>query len=194
MEKPYSISFTTAALRKTESLKLAKLFLEHRDWERVREISFTENTLQQRTERSQKKLFQELSSRLKRLNLTEIQQLVSASEKVQSQILWLALTRRYDFIHDFAIEVLREKLINLQFKLHYEDFDAFWSSKATIDDALNSATNTTHKKARQIVFQMMREADIIDQFRTIQLYQYDSSVIELVRETSPQDLTIFSLA
>jgi hypothetical protein len=194
MERHYSISFTTSSLRKTVSLKLAKLFLEYSDWNRVREIAFAENTLQQRTDRSRKKLFQELSSRLKCLDLAEIQLLVSANEEEQKQLLWLALARRYDFIYDFALEVLREKLISLQYKLIYEDFDAFWGSKAVIYDALDKVTTATQKKARQIVFQMMREADIIDQDNTIQLAQYHNAAIELLKENSPQDLALFTLA
>lgn len=187
----YTFSFTTCALRRLESLKLVALHQRVSDWKIVRETVMSENTLQQRTERSRKRLYSELQSRLMMLSSTEQNLLASGTDTEQRQLLWLAVCRRYTFIHDFAVEVLREKALRLDFQMSYADWDSFWASKAITHDELDHVARSTRKKCRQVVFKMMREASLISQDNEIQQLFYSDRLIKTIAQTSAADLQVF---
>ncbi|MCC6613394.1 MAG: DUF1819 family protein [Anaerolineae bacterium] len=113
VDERYSLSFTTSSIRQQESLKLAILYIRYKDWRLVRSDVIERNILQQRTTTSSKKLFQELSSRLRHLSDAEINYLAECPESEKSIMLWVANCRRYRFIRDFTIEVLWENQRNL---------------------------------------------------------------------------------
>lgn len=187
----YTFSFTTGALRRMESLKLVRLYQNESDWRAVRAIVMDKNTLQQRTERSRKRLYSELQSRLMTLTSDGLELLASGTDTEQRQLLWLAVCRRYRFIYDFAVEVLREKALRLDFQMSYGDWDAFWASKAIIHDELDQVARSTRKKCRQVVFKMMREAGLIGNDNKIQQLFYSDRLIKTIIQTSVADLRVF---
>ena len=77
IEQSYNLSFTASSLRKQESLKLATLYLHYGDWDAVRDEVIKNNTLQQRTTSSTKRIYRELVSRLKHLSEEEMRYLVN---------------------------------------------------------------------------------------------------------------------
>jgi hypothetical protein len=157
----YALSFTTGALLYQESVNLATLFIELDNWSLVREVAVDKNLLQMRTSKSSVRLCQEICSRLKTLNNNELKLLVGGTVQDRGHILWLALCRRYKFIQDFAVEVLREKLLSFQTELDYEDFEIFFNKKAEWHTELNALKLVTKAKARGILFKMLREADLL---------------------------------
>ena len=102
----YNMSYTACHLVSSETIKVAQLFLEERDWKQVSKIAFERNLLQYRTENALKRTLSEIISRLKILPLEAIDILVNGTPFEQNQILWFALCLRYQFIYDFAIEVI----------------------------------------------------------------------------------------
>ena len=120
------MSFTTGSLFRQESLKVAELFIACGDWNAVRKNVLSENLLQARTLNTLKRVYREISSRLKTLCEDELALMVNGTPQDQNQLLWLAVCRRYTFIADFSKEVLREKFISFKGVLQYEDFDAFF--------------------------------------------------------------------
>lgn len=157
----YALSFTTGALLRQESVKLAELFIQLGDWNLVREVTVQNNVLQTRTVKSSVRLFQEISSRLKTLNPDQLKLLVGGTVQEQGYVLWLALCRRYKFIGDFAVEVLREKLLTLQTELHYQDFEVFFQQKAEWHTELDAIKPITKVKARGMLFKMLRDAELL---------------------------------
>lgn len=151
----YVFSFTTGALLLQESLNLATLFLELKDWELVRDTVIKNNTLQTGTVKSSVRLCQELCSRLKTLGDTELRLLVEGSIQEQGYMLWLAVCRRYTFVRDFAVEVLRGKLLDLDTELKKEDFEVFFNQKAEWHEELVRIKPATRAKARQTIFRML---------------------------------------
>jgi len=105
----YSMSFSTGGLYHQESVKVAQLYLESGDWVKVRDTIIQENILQTRTLASAKKISEEIRSRLKLLTDQELGVLTEGPSQDQAYILWLSVCRRYRFIYEFAVEVLREK-------------------------------------------------------------------------------------
>ena len=104
----YSMSFTTAPLLFQETLLVAELYAAERDWQLVREQALRENLLQMRTVNSAKRIFSEISSRLRQLTPAQMELLLTGSRREQNYLLWLAYCKRYRFVYDFAVEVLRE--------------------------------------------------------------------------------------
>lgn len=187
----YSISFTTCSIRKIETLKLVALYNENPDWNTVRRICLRDNVLQQRTDRSAKRLYRELTSRLKCLSVAEMNLLHSGSEGEKNLLLWLATCRRYDFIYDFAVEVLRELVLNLQMYIDPVHFDSFWMSKSIIDEKLESVADSTKNKARQVLFKMLHEVELIDTDYRIQLVSFTPQFIKAISVTNIQDLRVY---
>ena len=126
----YSMSFTTGSLFHRESVELAALFLDQGEWNAVRDKVLSGNLLQARTLNTLKRVCSEIISRLKTLGPREIELLSHGSAQEQGYLLWIAVCRRYKFIADFAIEVIRERYISLKIDLHYEDYDSFFNRKS----------------------------------------------------------------
>ncbi|MCD2452770.1 DUF1819 family protein [Methylicorpusculum oleiharenae] len=155
------MSFTTGGLFRRESVIFAVLYLELNDWTIVRDKVLSENLLQARTLSTSKRVCREIISRLKNLCPTELDLLVTTNSQEQGYLLWLAICRRYRFIGDFAIEVLRERYITLKNHLSYEDFDFFFNKKSEWHTELDDISLTTRNKLRQVLFKILREAELL---------------------------------
>jgi hypothetical protein len=155
------MSFTTGTLFRNESLKLITLYLELGDWKAVGIEVCENNTLQARTISSLKRVSREIISRLKTLSPKEINLFMALSYQEQGYLLWLAVCRRYRFIADFAVEVVRERYLSLKTDLSYEDFDSFFNRKSEWHTKLDEIRPATRHKLRQVLFKMLREADLL---------------------------------
>jgi len=159
----YSMSFTSGALLYQESLIVAQLYEEIKDWDTVRERVLADNLLRMRTPNSSKRIFREVASRLKRLTPAQLALLRTGNQQEQRHLLWLAICKRYRFIYDFAVEVLREKFIRLDFALSYDAFDIFFNDKAEWRPEVAGVAESTRKKLRQVLFKILREANFLTQ-------------------------------
>lgn len=187
----YRISFTSGSLYHYESVKLAELYLSLGDWEEVRDHALHSNVLQARTESTAKRTCREAIARLKTLNAEELAFLAEASQQDQAHLLWVAVCRLYRFIADFAVEVLRERFIVMKLDLGFDDFDAFYNRKAEWHDELDNASATTRDKLRQVLFRMLREAGLLARDRTINAVLLSPALIELLRQSNPDEFLYF---
>ena len=184
----YSMSFTTGSLFQRESLQLAALYLAAGNWNVVRDQVMAENLLQARTLNTRKRVCSEVVSRLKQLSDNELAFLVEASHQDQVCLLWLAVCRRYQFIADFAVEVLRERYITLKNDLPHEEFDSFFNRKSEWHSELDGITPATRSKLRQILFKILFEADFLTTGNLIQGAMFSPALLELIRKSRPADL------
>ncbi|MGK7914228.1 MAG: DUF1819 family protein [Prochloraceae cyanobacterium] len=189
----YAFSFTTGGLLYQESVKFAALFIELGDWDRVRELAIEQNLFQTRTEKASVRLCREICSRLKTLGEKEINMLVDGIVKDKGYILWLALCRRYKFIRDFAVEVLREKPLNLETELQIEDFEFFFNQKAEMHDELEALKPETKKKGQRTLFKMLREADLLSTENRIYPALPSTSLINTVFLERQKEVLFFPL-
>ncbi|WP_068816054.1 DUF1819 family protein [Phormidesmis priestleyi] len=187
----YSMSFTTGSLFYQESVKLAVLFLEIQDWNLVRDMVLSKNLLQSRTVNTSKRVCREVCSRLRTLHENELDLLAHGTFQEQSYLLWLAVCRRYKFIADFAREIVREKYISLQFALDYEDFDFFFNKKSEWHEELDQIKPATRIKSRQILFKMLREADLLTSNNLINPAMLSPQLLSTISEEHRQNLLIF---
>lgn len=180
----YSMSFTTGGLFVSESVTLAEVYSSSRDWDAVREEAVQNNLLQVRTESSSKRIAREVISRLKLLNAAELELLVQSSAQDQASLLWVAVCRRYKFIAEFAVEVLRERFITLKPDLGFEEFDAFFNRKSEWHPGLDSIKPATRNKLRQVLFRMMREAGLITPGNMIVSPMLSPALVAVIKDVS----------
>jgi hypothetical protein len=179
----YSMSFTTGGLLKQESAELAELYLETPDWQAVRERVISNNLLQARTLKSSRLICNEIIARLKRLSRAELSSLPSGSSRDQAYILWIAICRRYEFIGDFATEVLRERYIKLQPDLSPDDFEAFFHKKAEWHTELERLSDSTHLKLRQVLFKLLRDVGLLSTANLIQTPIWNPELVNVLKKS-----------
>lgn len=185
------MSFTTGSLFHQESVHLAAIYLELCDWKAVRDRVVEHNLLQTRTLNTLKRTCREIISRLKLLSSNEINFLVEASHQDQGYLLWLAICRRYEFIADFAVEVVRERYVSLKWDLKHEDFDTFFSRKTEWHEELDIIASTTRSKLRQVLFKMLQEADLLSSNNNIIAATPSPRLLETIKLGSGKEVFYF---
>jgi len=189
----YSMSFTTGGLFHRESVRLATLFMELGTWDAVRDRVLSENILQARTQNTAKRVCREVCSRLKTLEPKEFELLINSAPQEQGYLLWLAVCRRYKFIADFAVEIIRERYLSLKADLHYEDFDSFFNKKSEWHRELEEIKPVTRNKLRQILFKILREAGLIGSDNSIIAAMPSPRLLDVISRESRRDLLLFPI-
>ena len=187
----YSMSFTTGGLFLRESVELAALYLALGDWNAVNDATIANNILQTRTLSTLKRVSREVFSRLKTLNTEELGFLVEANHQEQSYLLWLAICRRYEFIADFAVEVIRERYISLKADLSNEEFDSFFYRKSEWHPELDQIQPATRTKLRQVLFKILREADLLTANNMINAALLSPRMLEVISKGPQTDAQYF---
>ena len=187
----YSMSFTTGSIFHRESVELAALYLDLGDWNSVREKVIAENILQTRTLSTLKRVCREVVSRLRTLNSGELEFLVEGRREEQAYLLWLAVCRRYRFVADFAIEVLRERFISLKTDLHHEEFDSFFNRKSEWHPELDDICPATRKKLRQVLFKILRETNLLNADHTINAALLTPRLLATIPQSNTLDVLVF---
>ena len=187
----YSMSFTTGGLFRGESVKLATLFLEWNDWKAVRERVLSDNLLQARTLNTSKRVCTEIISRLKKLDPGQIDLLVHGGPREQGYLLWIAVCRRYRFIADFAVEIVRERYLSLQNDLPYEEFDSFFNKKSEWHPEMENIRPSTRQKLRQVLFKILREADLLTAENTLNAAMLSPRLLEVIAPDRRDSIAFF---
>lgn len=190
-DKKYIMAFTTGSLFQRESLELARLYLEEGDWQKVRENALKHNLLQARTQATLKRVFCEISIRLSTLSSEELEFLVHSDSKDQCYLLWLAVCRRYKFIADFAVEVIRERYLSLKGDLHPEDFDSFFNRQSDWHPELQELSHATVNKLRQVLFKILREANLLNADNSINPAILCPELYKLIIQNNKNELAYF---
>lgn len=191
ISEKYQMSFTTGGLFLRESMKVAKIYFDELDWAAVKSRVQKNNVLQARAASSERRISSEIISRLKHLSNDEIQLLLNGSRQEQVQILWLAVCRTYKFIYDFATDVLHEKFLRLSMSLTADDYNTFFNAKAQWHEELANLSTATQKRLRQVVFKIMREAEIISRDGRINPGVLTPRIVRVIRKANHSDFIVF---
>ena len=191
-EQQYKLSFTAGGLYVNESLELARIYLELRDWKQSISQAISEGFIQLPKESSKRRILREIATRLKMLSFDELNYFINdADRQEQSHILWLASCRAYRLIREFAVEILNDRYQTYHLELPVRIFEHFLEEKAELSDSLNTTTKSTRGKLRQFVFRIMREAGIISDDNCIQTAWISSKLRAMLEKNAPFDLAIF---
>ncbi|MGZ3789842.1 MAG: DUF1819 family protein [Bacteriovorax sp.] len=189
----YNMSFTAGGLFLLESVPIVETYLKIKDWDKTREKVLADNTIQSKTNASLIRFNREIISRLLLLSDEQLKLIVDGNSAERKLLLWVAVCRKHKFINDFAIEVVREKFLQLNFKITYKDFDIFFNQKAEWHDELDKLTDSSRGKIRQVIFRMMREADILLPNDEINRIHLTSKFIETMKRTNRTEFSIFPI-
>lgn len=187
----YALSFATGGLLVREATVVAPVYVEHRDWVKTREIAVNKNLLQSRTHSTAVRRVREVIKRLSALSDCEVESLTEMTASERSHLLWVAICRRYDFIGQFAEEVLRERFLTLARTVSYEDYDSFYRAKAVWHDELGEITDSSYRKLRQVLFRMMVEAGLLTAKGTIEPVLFTARIARFLTQRSPSDIRFF---
>lgn len=160
MTKKYKIGFARPALLQ-ETVLVAQAYQQERDWTAVKELIKRDNLLQTRTVRSSDIMASEILKRLSLLNDTQIEVLSDDYPQDVRQLVWIALCKQYPFIADFTIEVLVPAHQSGRHQVDHDDYGYFFNSKADWHPELEEVSDKTRSNARQALFQMMRQCDLL---------------------------------
>jgi len=137
----------------------------------------------------------ELRKRIDKLSLSQIDALLVGDSILQRQLAYLSVCKAYDFIHEFVVEVLREKMIIMDHQLTEGEYLSFFRRKMIHHPELEKLTDTTEKKVKQVMFRILAEAGIIDSAKSkvLQHQILEPQLIGLIREDSPKWFEVFLL-
>ena len=189
----YILSYTSASLSAYESEVMAGLYLESNDWSLVRKSVIDENVLQKGSLTGRKRLFIELQKRLETLTPEQLAFYQDASSSDVKNLTMLSCFKLYGFIYGFSAEVLRKKLLLFDFQVLNSDYESFYDSKAVSFENLNTISEATQKKLKQVMFKMFEQAGFIDSVKTknIQKPYLSEELTRLIVQDDPKYLSAF---
>lgn len=161
MSRPYPLSFTGAALLTAESVILAELFMELKDWDQVYEQVLEENLFDRQKEATIRRLFNELSLRLRSLEEEELELVVDSNTEVQRLLLWQAVCRTYPFIGNFVAGPLRRKIAVRDFRMLDSDYFRYYDDQAIEHPRLLELTESTQEKMQSRLLYFLEQVGIL---------------------------------
>ncbi len=170
---------------------VAPLYLDMRDWSKVRELVDDENRLQARVVASGRRLAREVVQRLSVLTDVELELLVDSTAIERGHLMWVAACRRYDLIGEFAEEVVRERFLLMTPTLTSEEFNGFVRAKALWHEELAELADSTLQKLRRNLFLMLREAGILSEAGDIVQSVVSQRVANTLAASTPNDIRFF---
>ncbi|HOX77168.1 MAG TPA: DUF1819 family protein [Bacteroidales bacterium] len=191
----YKLSFTGASLRLNEMVKVARAANEMgiTDLRMVKVSGVVFGSVKSRTSTRE---FQEIQKRLESLTLDQLDVLIHGDLISQKQIGFLAVCKSYDFIRDFTIEVLRDKTLVYDYTINESDFNSFIDRRLNVHPELESFSESTLRKAKQVMFRILEQAGIINNAvdRIIQPQIVQPDVIRSVVKEDPSWLKVFLMS
>ena len=160
--RPYRLSFSGAALQVEESIKIAQLYADLRDWEAVQAEVVGENALQKNQLKTTVRSFYEVRTRLKEMTPLQLERLAEGTFTEQQQLLWVAVCKVYPFIGAFALEVLLNKIQAFEYIVHESDYTEFLEAQTLKEPKLQQVSDSTYQKLRSRLYRMMEEAGIVN--------------------------------
>ena len=196
----YRLSFTAGGLFADAAPTVVAVYLRTLDftaedgagaWAAVRAEIERDNLLQTRTAASSKRLANEVVQRLATHSDSELALLAEATATERGHLLWVAACRQYEFVGEFAQEVVRERFLLMRPALTHGDFDDFVAAKALWHEELADLKPSTLEKVRATLFRMMRQAGLMDDDGTLHRVVLSPRVADVLAERAPGDLRYF---
>lgn len=193
MSSKYLLSFTSLSLQSYEAETIANLYKEFHDWDSVSKSVIEGDALQKGTIATRKREFIEFKKRLQTLTDEQLSYYEDASSSDVKNLTMLSCFKLYAFISDFATEIMRNKLLLFDFQLINSDYESFYGSKRVAYDNLNTISEATQYKLKQVMFKMFEQAGFIDSVKNknIQKPYLSEELIELIVQDDPKYLSAF---
>ena len=180
MNVKYDFTFTAASLRLQEMILVAKAIHDKSQIDYINDLGAGKAS-------TGKRLYSELKKRVSQLTKEEIEILINGSLTAQKQISLIAVCKSHPFIGDFVVEVLREKLLLFDYYVSDGEFLSFYRRKNDMHPEMDSLTENTQQKIKQVTFKILEQADLIDSVKNkvIQPQIIDSYLIKAIINDNP---------
>ena len=190
--QPYKMSFAVGGLLLNESVEVARLHAPSEAWEATLRRALEEGVTSLPKVASRRRTLREIVNRISTLSDEELDFLVDVADRQEQQaLLWLATCRAYRFVREFATDIIRERYLSFQFDLPLESFDILLAAKAEWDERLAGISPATRAKLRQVLFRMMREANVISDDNRILSAYISPRLKAMLEDKNFQDLVLF---
>ena len=190
--KKYLLSFTAVGLMPHEMHMVARTFVEcGKDWNATEKEVIERNILQKVTKATLKRKLQEFKKRCAALNDEELMRLAE-NEEIKA-FAFLSAIKTYALLHEFCIEVLRNKYLNFDPVLLESDWNNFIESKKNISSDLAQKSESTINKAKQVILNMLKGIGLIEGTTNRQILQpyLSKDFVSCVCRDNPKWLAAF---
>lgn len=185
----YSFSFTTSSLRLNEMILVAIAIAEKRDIDYINELGGGNS-------KTGRKMLSEFEKRISNLTSRQVDILANGDFLSQKQIAFLSICKTYLFIRDFVVEVLREKILVFDYQITEGDYISFYRRKLDLHPEMDTLTDITQKKIKQVTFKILEQAGIIDSIKSkvIQPQIIDRKVSDAIVSDNPNWLKVLFIS
>ena len=187
----YCLSLTGAGTYRAETLEVLHAYLECRDWREVRRLVVEDNLINLNSDGNRKRIGGEIIKRLQTLAIEELEYFDESIDDDQSAMLWVALCRTYPILYSFARNVLAARYANMVPDLPKTSYLAFTEEIEFDHPEYARLTESSKKKIEIRIFGMLRDCRLIDSAFLITPLYPSVRFVELVGQTSPEDLKLF---
>ena len=176
-----------------ETEQLTGLYLEHQDWAKVQQLVIDDNVLQKGTISTRKREFSEVKKRLKKLSDDELKFIITCTTDELKLFCLYLCSRTYRLVFEFVAEVIRDKYLMFDYSILDSDYVRFIESKTASSVKLQSITEKTQYKIKQVIFRILEQATLIDSAKTknIQKPYISEELQSIVSKSSPNYLSVF---
>jgi hypothetical protein len=181
----YDFSFTATSLRLNNFLIVARAHFDNVEVDYINELGGGKSS-------TGKRMLAEFNKRISHLTSSEIELLINGDLVTQKHIALVSICKTYSYIREFIIEVVREKLLVYDYQITEGDYIRFYRRKFDIHDEMNSLTELTEKKIKQVLFKILEQSGIINDIknRIIQPQLLDFKLMEAIAQDNPNWLKV----
>jgi len=189
--KKYNFSFTAASLRLNEMVKLVEYVLSH-EINDLKKIKDKNVVISNASNRTTVREFREIRKRIELLTKDQRIVLQKSDLVSQKQMAFVAVCKTYDFIKDFTIEVIRDKVLGFDYTINESDFVSFFNRKIDLHPELENFSESTNKKAKQVMYHILEQSGIINnpKSKNIQPQLIESVVANAIINDDPKWLQV----
>lgn len=189
----YTFSFTGASALIAETLVIAEEYNRLKDWKAVEKSLLDNNLLNKVKQATFKREFSEIKKRLSLLTQDQLLLMIQGSLDDAKSMILLSLVKTYSFLRDFIVEVVRNKYLLFDSIVSETDYIRFVNAKSLSHNELNTITEVTAKKVKQVVFKLLEQVGLITKAKNGSILKpiLNSKVIDVIVDDDPALLNVF---
>lgn len=193
-EQKYSLSFTSIGARRSETVEVARAYVDCLDWTEVRRRIVEDNIISLNKESTRKRVGSELVKRLRMLDADEMAFLADAVDDDQLAMIWVVICRTYPVLRAFSTNVVAARFSKMVPDVPRTAWTAFVDEESMDHPELAHLTDKSRKQLEIRAFGMLRECRLLDDAYNITPLYPSPRFATLVRERAPWDIELFPKA
>ena len=181
----YDFSFTASSLRLNEMLIVARAYHDGVKVDYTNELGGGKSS-------TGKRMLSEFNKRVSNLTPYQLNVLLNGDLVTQKQMTLVSICKSYAFIREFVVEVLREKSLVYDYQITDGDYISFYRRKFDLHDEMDSITEITERKIKQVTFKILEQAGLINDIknRIIQPQIINYNLVNALIQDNPNWLKV----